>query len=101
MAQLEDTNGGFDYESTFNYTGGTDQEVIDLPYLPNGYTLQLTPTGGTAKVQASLDAVDWIDWNESLVQVTAATFMHHMRYIRVVHDTATASKLVVWGKRNG
>lgn len=101
MAQLDDVNGGFDYLTDFSYVGTGVQEVINLPFLPNGYVIQLTPTGGTAKVEASLDGTNWIEWNDGTVVASTATRMEPMRFLRVTNVTATSSRFVAWGKRNG
>lgn len=101
MAMVNNLNGGFDFRQEFSYSATGEQEIIELPFLPNGYVMQLNPTNGSAKVQASLDGTNWIDWNDGAVISPTASMMHPMRYIRVINISATASTFIIWGKRNG
>lgn len=92
---LEKTANGQVLSTT--YTGGTDQATIELAFHAQGYAVQLTPTGGSAKIQASLDGTNWEDWPAGLVAVTTISALFLAHYIRVVHTSATSSSLVIWG----
>lgn len=80
-----------------SYTGTGIQAVIPIVYLPHGFTVQLTPTGGDAKVQASNNNVDWIDWDAGDVSATTMSYMHPVRFVRVNAGTATSCTVTLWG----
>jgi len=92
---LEKTVNGHVLNTT--YTGGTNQATVELAFRAQGYAVQLTPTGGNAKVQASLDGTNWEDWPAGAIAVTTISALFLAHYIRVVHTTATGSSLTIWG----
>ena len=99
MATYEKRNAQFGWVITGTYTSIGEQETIDLPYEPNGYAVQLDTVGGSAKIQASLNGVGWIDWNDGNITGSQASYMVPMRFIRVVTNTSTSATITIWGQR--
>jgi hypothetical protein len=83
------------YEATYNTTG--IQDPIPLPYLQNGFTVQVTPTGGGAKVAASNDGVNWIEWDALEVTISTMSTLQPVRFVRVETTTATSCLVAIWG----
>jgi hypothetical protein len=98
MAVMTKRNGVLGWEFHQTYIDGTNQEAIELPFQPHGYSIQITPVGGTARWEASNDMVNWIQWNDGLIAISTASFMVPMRYGRVVHGSATSSTIAIWGQ---
>jgi len=98
MSVMNARDGRRGWEFITTYTGGTNQEPVELPFEAQGYSIQLDPTGGSARVEASNNGTGWIPWTEGDISNSSASFLVPMRYIRVVHNTATSSKLSIWGR---
>lgn len=100
MATMTNVNGRVQWTYVNTFTGTGDQEVITLPFEPKAYTIQLTPIGGDARVEASIDDTfsEWEAWPVSNVSITTLQgIMFPIKYLRVVNNTATSSTLSVWG----
>jgi hypothetical protein len=82
---------------TATYTTAGEQESVYLPYTPSGYSVQLVPTGGSASIEASNDGIAWKVWDLGDVSAITISKIIPVKYIRVVHNTATESSLTLWG----
>jgi hypothetical protein len=99
MANLEEYNGRRGWQLTKTFTGAGAQEVINLPFEIRSSTIQLQSMDGTAKVEASIDDThtEWKEWPPSFVSTTEVqAIICAVKYIRVVHGTATTSTISIW-----
>jgi hypothetical protein len=98
MANMEPINGVQQWVLEKTYTGAGNQEIINLPKEPRGYTIQLSEMDGTCKVAASIDGLSFEDWEVGLIGVTTIrAIVSPVRYLRVSHGTAITSKITIWG----
>ena len=97
MASFGSQKFGDNRLCALTYDTAGAQETINVPYLRGGMTIQLNPTGGSARVEGSNDGVNWEAWANGDVSITTMGKASPIRYLRVVHVTATASSIIVWG----
>ena len=93
------TYENFDHNSLYlaTYTGIGLKGSIPLVYLPHGFTIQLTPTGGTATISASNDGVNWIKWDAGDVSASTISTLQPVRFVQVALLTATSCDIAMWG----
>jgi hypothetical protein len=86
-----------DHNSLYQETYTASGAPIKMVYLPHGFTVQLTPTGGSANISASNDGTNWISWDAGDVTISTISMLQPVRYVKVTLVTATACDLTMWG----
>jgi len=89
----------------YNYAGVGNGTPLILPDKFSRFSIELTPVGGTAKIQHTIypfkedddpGTVEWEDWPYGAVSAKkAARLVGSASAFRVVNVDATSSKLVV------
>jgi hypothetical protein len=81
------------------YTTVATQAPVALPSA-DGFTVQLTSTGGTSYVMVSLDGVGYVKWSGGDVAtgVTVVATIPVCRFVKVVTGVSTTKcNLTIWG----
>ena len=99
---MADSQYGKERTCVRNYTTLGAQERIVMPCAFQSFVIQLTPTGGTVNIAASINGIDWIKWTEGedgLGEVSVSTLctMALVKYVQVTLTTAASCELVMWG----
>jgi hypothetical protein len=97
MANMEEFDGRKGWIFSKIYTGAGAQESVNIRPEIRSSTIQLSAMDGTAKVEASIDGISWSEWPIGFVStINIQGIVCAIKYIRVIHGTATTSKLDIW-----
>jgi len=96
MASFQKQTYGNNRLCILNYDTVGEQEVINVPYVQSGLTVQLSPVGGTASLAVSNDGINWITSPEGNVSASTIILVVPVRYLRVTNN-ATTCGLAAWG----
>jgi hypothetical protein len=103
MASKYITSSGENTRIEYGYTctGTVTGDVLILPKDLKELSIQLSPVGGTAYVDVSLDGTHWLKWDTGDVAsgATAGEILGAVNYLRVTNNTATSSSLYIIGTR--
>ena len=75
----------------------TATTIFELDSSASGYTVQVTPTGGTTSIQASNDGENWEAWANGSVSATVIEPFYPVRYIKVLIETSTKVNVAIRG----
>lgn len=82
------------YTSIETITGDT---IYKLDFPCSQYTVQITPTGGTATVYTSNDGTNWVKWDLGDVSVASIDTCYAVKYIKIEPLTATVVSVGIRG----
>lgn len=80
-----------------SYTGQGAKDSIPLPFKPHGFSVQLSPVGGTALIEASNNGIKWVPWEIGAVDKSSIEALIPVRFIRATLVTATSCDISIWG----
>ena len=94
---LEQVNGRQHWIINHTLIGAGESILIDLPFEPKGYSVQITPTG-FATVYASIDNINFEQWPLGAVSTSSIQgIMFPIRQIKVTNTTSTSTDICIWG----
>jgi hypothetical protein len=73
------------------------EEILPSPAVHTGFTIQVTPTGGSCSVSVSNDGVGWIEWDMGSVSVSTIGAVMPTRYLKIANTSSTDTVYTIWG----
>lgn len=75
----------------------TVDTVYKMDYACNGYTVQITPDGGSATVFVSNDGINFIKWASGDVTVSTIDRSYPVEYLKVDLISASSVRVAIRG----
>lgn len=75
----------------------TEDTTYKMDYACSGYTVQITPTGGSATVYVSNDGENFIKWGSGDVSISTIDRSYPVEYLKVDLISATSVRVAIRG----